>query len=311
MSDFHENFDSLIWDAGNHPGLRYQDMLADTERMRVYREAIEAVVRPGDVVADLGTGLGVLALMAVQAGASHVYAIDVKPASLWLAEKIIRDNGATDRVELIKGDVRRVEVERPVNVIVNELIGNFGTDEGIYESVRAFASRNLAPDGKIVPERLRTWLVPVEYGNDFRGVFRQDNEGLDLSAALSIPYRAEPTLYRLRDAPKSLAAAELVEDVEFSADMPERSRTEVELRFELQRPGLLQGFVGFFDARLVGGCELSTWPAYPGCHWDHWHWPVQPPLRLEAGERLAATLRLQIDPSRAMGWILDWAQEPS
>ena len=76
MSDFGGDFDSLVWTAGNHPAVHYQDMLSDHERMRRYRQAIEAVVRPGDVVADLGTGLGVLALMAVRAGASFVYAID-------------------------------------------------------------------------------------------------------------------------------------------------------------------------------------------------------------------------------------------
>ena len=260
MSDFGDEFESLVWDQGNHPALHYQDMLSDHERMRGYRRAIEAIVRPGDVVADLGTGLGVLALMALRAGASLVYAIDLKPASLWLAEKIVRANGAADRVRLILGDARVVALEQPVDVIVNELIGNFGTDEGIYESVRAFAARNLAPGGRIAPDRLRTWLVPVEYGRDFRGVFRTNNEGLDLSPALSIPYRAQATLHTLREAPKPLAKPAPVEDVEFSGDMPERSRLEVNLPFEVETPGLLQGFVGYFDARLAPGYELTTWP---------------------------------------------------
>ena len=41
-----------------------------------YRDAISRVVGPGDVVADLGTELGVLALMAAQAGAKRIHAID-------------------------------------------------------------------------------------------------------------------------------------------------------------------------------------------------------------------------------------------
>ncbi len=301
-----DSLDARIWHKGNHPGLHYQDMLADTDRMRRYREAIETVVRPGDVVADLGTGLGVLALMAVRAGASLVYAIDLKPGSLWLAEKIIEANGVAEQVQLILGDVRTIQLDQSVDVIVNELIGNFGSDEGIYESVREFAVKNLAPQGKIVPESLRTWLAPVEYGRDFRGVFAADNEGLDLSAALAIPYRSEPVLRTLREMPKQLAPAAPVENITFSANMPERPPLEVDLRFEVERAGLLHGFVGYFDSTLVSGNEITMWPAAPSCHWEHWHWPVQPSLPLEEGDRLGATLRMQVDPSGAMGWVLDW-----
>lgn len=306
MSDFRRDYETRIWHQGSHPALYYQDMLSDGERMRRYREAIEAVVRPGDVVADLGTGLGVLALMAVRAGASLVYAVDLKPASLWLAEKIIAANGASDRVQLILGDSRSLELERPVDVIVNELIGSFGTDEGIHESVAAFAARNLAPEGRIVPSHLRTWLAPVQYGRDFRGAFRGDNEGLDLSPALSIPYRPEAVLHTLRDIPTQLCSPAPVEDVAFAADMPEKRAMEVDLTFEVHTRGLLQGFVGYFDATLAPGHEISTWPPYPGCHWEHWHWPVQPPLPLEAGDALAATLRMRIEPTGVMSWVLDW-----
>jgi hypothetical protein len=309
LSDFGDDFDSLIWHSGNHPAIHYQDMLSDSLRMRRYREAIEAVVRPGDVVADLGTGLGVLALMAVRAGASLVYAIDQKPASLWLAEKIIRANGAADRVELLRADVRTLELEQPVDVIVNELIGNFGTDEGIYESVEAFARRNLASHGRILPERLRTFIVPVEYGDDFHGVFRPDVEGVDLSAALTLPYQPRAILRTLRETPKALAKPALVEAVEFINEMPPRPGTKVELEFEIERAGRLQGFVGCFDAVLAPGYEIKTWPTYVGCHWQHWHWPVQPPLNVSPGQRLVGSLSMQIEPSGATGWELDWRRD--
>jgi hypothetical protein len=51
-------------------------LLGDELRMRAYRQAIEETVRLGDVVVDLGTGTGVLARWAIEAGAAHVYAIE-------------------------------------------------------------------------------------------------------------------------------------------------------------------------------------------------------------------------------------------
>jgi ribosomal protein L11 methylase PrmA len=71
--------------------------LADANRMRALRSAIDATVKPGDVVIDVGTGTGVLALMACAAGARRVYAIERGPI-IELARKIVAANGCRDRV---------------------------------------------------------------------------------------------------------------------------------------------------------------------------------------------------------------------
>src|SRR3972149_6367882 len=51
-------------------------MVGDSARVHAFQKALHEVVRPGDVVADIGTGTGLLACFACQAGASRVYAIE-------------------------------------------------------------------------------------------------------------------------------------------------------------------------------------------------------------------------------------------
>src|SRR5262245_50397870 len=51
-------------------------MLHDDRRTNDYLAALAAAVRPSDVVLDIGTGSGVLAIAAVRAGARHVYAVE-------------------------------------------------------------------------------------------------------------------------------------------------------------------------------------------------------------------------------------------
>ena len=47
-------------------------LLGDELRMRAYAQAIHEVVEPGMVVLDLGTGTGILARWALEAGAHRV-----------------------------------------------------------------------------------------------------------------------------------------------------------------------------------------------------------------------------------------------
>lgn len=296
-----------IYRESNHPALYYQDMLADRIRMQRYRQAIERAVRPGAIVADLGTGLGVLAIMAARAGAAKVYAIDNRPQVIPLARRVVEANGVADRVEVIEADAREADLDIEVDLIVNELIGDFGTDENIHESVSAFARRHLAEGGTILPSRLTTYMMPVQYGDEFRGIWRDAYAGLDLRPAVQLPFAPEALLARLAQEPTALAEPQIVEDLSFSADMGLR-RHEIDLRFEITRPGVLQGFMGFFESTLVPGVTLANHPAYPGCHWHTWHWPVTPPQETGPGQGIAAVLDAR-PQMVAGGWTLSWALE--
>jgi protein arginine N-methyltransferase 1 len=71
--------------------------LSDAVRVRAYERAICAIVRPGDVVLDLGAGTGVLGLLACRAGARRVYAVD-GGGILGVARALARANGVADRI---------------------------------------------------------------------------------------------------------------------------------------------------------------------------------------------------------------------
>lgn len=94
----------------------------------------------------------------------------------------------------VLGDARELQLDEPVDLINNRLLGDFGSDENIVECVAGFARRNLAGGGRVLPQRLRTYLVPVEYGDEFRGVWRRDFHGIDLRTALDEPYQPEAVM---------------------------------------------------------------------------------------------------------------------
>ena len=59
---------------------------------------MQPLVRAGDVVADLGSGSGVLAIAAAELGATRVVAIEMDPDAIGNAEENVERNGVADRV---------------------------------------------------------------------------------------------------------------------------------------------------------------------------------------------------------------------
>jgi hypothetical protein len=61
---------------GGADPVEHARMLHDERRTGDYLHALAEAVRPGDVVLDIGTGSGVLAIAAARAGARRVYAVE-------------------------------------------------------------------------------------------------------------------------------------------------------------------------------------------------------------------------------------------
>lgn len=98
------------------------DCLIDEERTNAFAKAISATVRPGDVVVDMGTGSGVLAMLVARAGAKKVYAIEIDQSNIATLGAVFRANGLDDRIVLVQGDVCKIDLPEKVDVIIGEMI---------------------------------------------------------------------------------------------------------------------------------------------------------------------------------------------
>ena len=110
----------------------FYGMLSDSVRMEAFREAIQQVVKPGDVVVDLGAGTGILGFLALQAGAAKVFAIE-QSDSMDLAKAVAAKNGMSDRIDFLNKNSKDVTLPVQADVIVSETLGSFGVDENTLE----------------------------------------------------------------------------------------------------------------------------------------------------------------------------------
>jgi ribosomal protein L11 methyltransferase len=70
---------------------------------RACLNALAALMRRGDIVFDIGTGSGILAIAAAKLGAAHVLAVDVDESAVRIARRNVRLNGEEDVVGVICG----------------------------------------------------------------------------------------------------------------------------------------------------------------------------------------------------------------
>ena len=96
--------------------------------------ALEDLVRPGMTVFDVGTGSGVLAIVAAKLGAKRVEAVDFDPVAVRVARENVRQNGAEDVVRTERSDLlKSVAGEADLiiaNIIADIIVRLFGEVKG-------------------------------------------------------------------------------------------------------------------------------------------------------------------------------------
>jgi protein arginine N-methyltransferase 7 len=130
----------------------HQALLTDTRRNRAFHRALAARVRPGHTVLDIGAGSGIWAVVAARLGARRVVAVEREPLLQPVIEGLARENGVSDRVEVVCADARRLDLPRVFDVVVSETIGVEAFDEGIITLMERARTRFLRPRGILVPE---------------------------------------------------------------------------------------------------------------------------------------------------------------
>ena len=267
-------------------------MLIDAARNKAFAAAIQRVVRPGDVVVDVGSGTGILAVLAARAGARKVYAVEMS-AIAELAKQVVQDNDVQEIVEVLTTDVRDATFAEPPTVVLGEMLGHFGFEEeiqGLYQSV----FRQCAPNPRFLPQSFELYAAPLwDSGleNDFKRFERV--EGVDLKALRSRlanrPLAHRVKLDELRGPGRVCAHLRVPQD---------RTPALLEVVLEVEHSGPVNALGTWFVATLVEGLGLSTGPDSEPTHWVNYKLPVDPPLECEQGDVLEVRLEPYFSSSR-------------
>lgn len=281
--------DILSWDGDFH-----DLMLNDQLRMAAYEAAIKEVVKPGMAVVDLGTGTGILAKWALEAGARVVYGIDVNASILERAHERMRLAGMDDRYATYNALSYKVELPERVDVIMSEILGNLADNEDMTPILADARERWLKPDGVMLPSGVDVYLVPVSSPACHQQIKEKRCRGInsryqfgDLMARLGIVSPFD--LYYDVIIPKTtyMSQPQVVQQFRFAGS--DESVYKVNREYLIERESVVTGFKGYFVAQLSGNVTLDISEddiearQTSDC-WKHCYLPIANPIKVKAGD---------------------------
>ncbi len=158
-------------------------ILRDDARLAAFEAALERHA-PGKRVLDLGSGSGLLGMMAARAGASRVFGCESNPAVAFVSQAVVQANGFADTISILTGHSDNLDIVNdlagPVDLIVFEIGGGRGLGESVLPSIEN-ARRLLKPGGRLIPARI-TLRVALAYAEKPVQRHIQQVRGFDLSA---------------------------------------------------------------------------------------------------------------------------------
>jgi tetratricopeptide (TPR) repeat protein len=186
-------FDSL--DVKAHDGLNkalgrmipmwHVPMMNDSLRNDAYFAALQSAITPDIHVLEIGTGSGLLAMMAAKLGARQVTTCEAVSEIAETARAIVTANGFSPPVTVVsKMSTKMVigeDMDDRADLLVSEILSSEFLGEGVLSSIEDAKRRLLKPGGRIIPVRGSIQFALFGGADIEKNVRVDEVYGLDLS----------------------------------------------------------------------------------------------------------------------------------
>ena len=291
--------------------LTHYFMLNDAERVLSYKMAIEQAAKD-KVVVEIGCGTGILSLIAAQAGAKHVYAIE-EAAIADVAQEMFAVNGMADRITLVRGNSLNVRLPERADLLIHEIIGTDPIDENILPVIDDARQKLLRAGGQLLPHRLDIFAIGYESDTnmrvapdifelstlDYQQRYNLNFEPLAKALKKAVPPQAvRPTLNagermfplgNFRTAEHLLCSLDLTQPI-----WPQLPNGATKFPLHVTRNGFLSGAFVYFRAHLHGAITVGNRPFMPLNSWT-FSWHGFEPRAVRAGDVVGAQFAISQD----------------
>ncbi len=289
---------SLLYDNANRgafAGIAFQEaMLTDRIRVDAYAEGISRTVQPGDVIMDLGTGTGILSMLAAQWEPKRIYAIE-HGAIIDVARQAAAHNNISC-ITFVNENSRQFDPPELADLIIHEQIGDYLFEENLLENLLDLKARALKPSGKIFPARFEFFLEPCRMKPDHATPFAWEEpiHGIDFSFLREQDLKARGNTRLRRKIPAGSVEAYVCEReplISFdlnAIDTVDEVPNQIKAEKKVVQSGMIDAISVYFRVYLDDDLSIQNAPDDANTSWDQPVFRI-PRRQVTAGDVLALT----------------------
>lgn len=283
-------------------------MMNEQNRNQAYYVALKAVVKPDSSVFEIGTGSGLLAMMAAKLGAKTVTTCEGVPLIAETAQQIVKDNHFEKTIKVIAKKSTEINIgtdlEAQADILVSEIFSSELLGEHVLPSLEDAKRRLLKPNGKVIPAAGNI-MVALFTGDDIRrNLVVEDAFGFNLQGFNKIVSnkrmiaRNDLNIDLLSD---SVAAFSF--DFEGESSFPAQSKT---LQITATKAGLCYGLVQWITLDMNGDAKVmfENHPSQTSkvSNWQQCAYLFDAPIEVDIGQIVV----INAAHNRAVPWF--WLQ---
>lgn len=262
-------------------------MMNERERNAAYEAGLAAAVTPDQTVFEIGTGSGLVAMMAARLGAKKVVTCEAVDLVAATAAKIVERNGYQDRVRVLSKPSYQVDADGDLggraDILVHEIFSSELLGEHVLPAIEDAKARLLKPGGQILPAAASIMVALVGGEELATELHVGEAFGFDLRPFNAIQPRKRP-LHR-EDLPRVLlsepAEAFRFDFMAASAFPPEKKR----LALKVTEGGQCFGVIQWIRIDFGRGVVFENHPSrkLAVANWQHTVYRFDEPRQLSPG----------------------------
>lgn len=265
-------------------------MMNDAPRNEAYHAALRAAITPESTVFEIGTGSGLLSMMAARLGAKAVITCEAEPVVAATARDIVADNGLANKVRVLSKlsyDVHPGE-ELPglADIVVSEVLSSELLAESVLPSIEDARRRLLKPGGRMIPAA-GSIMVALAGGEGLgANVHVGTVHGFDLSRFNRIIQRKQAVTRNDLDIAFFSGGVEAFYfDFAASSFTPGETR---QLRVPVTRAGRCHGLIQWIRLQMDANTVFENHPSVknPASGWQHLFYAFDTPIDIKPGQRV-------------------------
>ena len=237
-------------------------MMNENTRNVAYQNAMKSAIQRDDVVLDIGTGAGLLSMIAADCGASEIVTCEMSKTISKIAEKIITKNGYDHKIRIINKNSKDLiigrDIDEKVDILVSEILSSEFVGEGIQKTVLDAKRRLLKRTGKMIPEGGSIMIALIENtGKLAKELFVDNALGYNISDFNSIT--TNKYVGTLEDEPVFLS--DPIEAFSFDfCNFENIYRDTKTIKIKVNRSGACAGIIQWIKVQLYGDIKYQNNP---------------------------------------------------